>query len=329
MNFEADTLSVVSAGVEEYGGKVSALLNMGEDLRSLPFASIEKKMFGGKGELFLGDRYLSFKSNGGFTKLKKKESVNYAEVTELSANNASNSLDWKFIGGGGSFSVGLVYYGRVKGINPRDIFWYDIDGFPERSGAFYSLVSAILPNTGLTGDLKPAVIRRTLQDALEYFQGSRSIEDSGMKDIVGNSLHPRYSAMVEAFTMFLAGTAASSDATADGYLDIFSDLDRIFASMLGTLRESLAAFKPGLLTGDRQVYDMGERFERLSSVWYIRQIAALHFASDRLDDDDIRHWSMLVLKPRARETTRNNRRMVSIELPEPEIFDKAISELTN
>jgi len=247
-------------------------------------------------------------------------------VTELSANNASNFLDLKFIGSGGSFKVGLVYYGSVKGIDPRDIFWYDVDSFPERSGAFYSLVSAILPETGLAGDLKPESVRRTLQESLEYFKGNRAIEDLEIRDVVGNTLYPQYSAMVEAFTRFLAGTAASSGSSSEGYIEVFRDLDRIFAEMLVTARDSLAGFKPGRFTGDRKVYDTGERFERLSSVWYLRQIAALHFAPGLLGKDGIRHWSMLVLKP-ARETTSNKRRMVSIELPEPEIFDKAIEEL--
>ncbi|MBN2608657.1 MAG: hypothetical protein JXA64_06040, partial [Candidatus Fermentibacteraceae bacterium] len=255
------------------------------------------------------------------------ESVPYSEITKLQANNASNFLDWKFVGTGGCFKVGLVYYGSIRGISPRDIFWYDIDNFPERSGAFYSLVSTILPRTGLTGELKPAAVRRALQDSLEYFQGTRSLEDSGMKDTVGNSLYPRYSAMVEAFTRFLAGTAASPEAAVDDFLGIFGDLDRIFAEMLAVLRDSLSGFKPGIFTGDQQVFDMGERFERLSSIWYLRQIAALHFASGRLDAEKVRHWSLKVLKPRARVRMQNNRKTVSIELPGPEVFEQALKEL--
>ncbi len=327
MNIRIDTISTRDAAIDSYGEKVSALLNLGEHPRNLPFAVIEKKMLGGKGELFLKDSYLEFRCNGGFTKLKKQENTPYSEITKLEANNASNYLDWKFVGTGGSFKVGLVYYGSVKGINPRDVFWYDMDNFPERSGAFYSLVSTILPRTGLTGDLKPAVVRRMLQDSLEYFQGNRSIEDSGMKDLVGNSLYPRYSAMVKAFTMFLAGTAASPEAAVDDFLGIFRDLDRIFAEMLVVLRDSLAGFKPGIFTGDHQVFDMGERFEKLSSIWYLRQIAALHFASGRLDDEDVRHWSLKVLKPRARVRTHNNRKTVSIELPGPEVFEEALNGL--
>ncbi|OPL19481.1 MAG: hypothetical protein AVO35_10720 [Candidatus Aegiribacteria sp. MLS_C] len=69
MNFEPDTLSKVPAALDTYGARVSSLLNTGEDLRGLPFAFVEKKMLGGKGELFLRDRCIRFRSNGGFNKL--------------------------------------------------------------------------------------------------------------------------------------------------------------------------------------------------------------------------------------------------------------------
>jgi hypothetical protein len=248
-------------------------------------------------------------------------------VTGLETSSSSFFIDWKFTGSGDSFKVGLVFYGRVKGINPRDIFWYELEEFPLRSGAFYSLVSAILPETGLAAGLKPAEVRRTLRDALEYFLGTRSIDDSGLKDAVGNSLYPEYSAMVEAFTRFLAGTAAASAESTGAFLDIFRDLDGIFADMVSHLRESMAGFKPGRFTGDRQVYDMGEKFERLSTIWYLRQIAALHFAGRHLTEEETKAWPIRILKPRAVERMSNNRRTVSIDLPGQEVFDEALERL--
>lgn len=327
MNFSPDTVSAIRDAAARYGDSVSSLLALGEHTREIPCAMIEKRMLGAEGELFLRDRYVSFKSNGGFTKLKKQEALPYREVTGLEAHNGSTFLDWKFTGANGSFRVGLVYYGRVQGISPRDIFWYDKEGFPERSGAFYSLISVVLPQTGLTSDLKPGVVKGILQDALEYFLGRRSLEDSGMKDAVGNSLYPEYSAMVEAFTRFLAGTAAASGSAKDEFADLFGKLNRIFADMLGHLREETSVFGPGLLTGEQKVYDMGEKFERLSSVWYLREIAALHFAHGLVSPEESERWPLKVLKPRARETMRNNRRMVSIELPPLEVFDEALQKL--
>lgn len=327
MNYDQDTLDKNASSIESYGEKVSSLLGLGEHPRNIPFAAIEKKMLGAKGELFLKDRYVGFRSNGGFNRLKERTDVPYSEVTGLRTNSSSHFIDWKFTGSAASFKVGLVFYGRVKGINPRDIFWYELEEFPRRSGAFYSLVSVILPQTGLASDLKPAAVRRTLRDALEYFLGTRSIDDSGLKDAVGNSLYPEYSVMVEAFTRFLAGTAGASAESAGAFLDIFRDLDGIFADMVSHLRESMAGFNPGRFAGDRQVYDMGEKFERLSTIWYLRQIAALHFAGRHLGEEETKAWPIKILKPRAVERMSNNRRTVSIDLPGQEVFDETLKRL--
>lgn len=327
MKIGLDTLEEQPVSVESYGDKVSALLNLGDHPRNMPFAEIHKKMMSGKGEIFTRDRHISFKSNGGFTKLKEKETVNYSDVTGLEFNNASFWMEWKFSSSDDDFKIGLVFYGKVKGISPNDVFWYERDKFPERSGVFYRLISAVFPETGLLHELKADAVKRRLDDALDYFLGNRSLEDIGLEETLGNNLKPRYAAVQNAFGWYLAGTAASTDSTSDLWLDLFPHLNTIFAGMLEKLQEELLTVKGGVFTGEQQIYDAGEKFQRLSSIWYLRQIASLHFASKFLPEEENRPWPMKILAPRARLGMRNNRRTVNIKLPEPEVFQEAISRL--
>jgi len=75
----------------------------------------------------------------------------------------------------------------------------------------------------------------------------------------------------------------------------------------------------------QKICEADEKFQRLSSIWYLRQMASLHFASKHLPEDQTRAWPMKVLKPRAREGSRNNMKTLSIKLPEPEVYQEAIA----
>jgi hypothetical protein len=54
--------------IDSYGDKVSNLLNLDRHPRDQPFALIKKALFGGKGEIFIQNRFIKFKSNGSFSK---------------------------------------------------------------------------------------------------------------------------------------------------------------------------------------------------------------------------------------------------------------------
>ncbi len=181
MKIKLNTLSEMLIGVDSYGENVSIMLNLGNHLRAQPFAVIEKKIFGGKGEVFALDRYISFKSNGSFSKLKKEETVKYSDIVKFEPFNGSAGLEWKFGGSTGKFTIGLMFYGKVKGMEPRNIFWYDLKEFLARSAAFYKLLSAVVPRTGLTANIKTSIIKNQLLEAMAVFNGEKTAEEIGLK----------------------------------------------------------------------------------------------------------------------------------------------------
>lgn len=319
MKIRLDTLEKMPAAVDSYGEKVSALLCLGSHLRDQPFALVSKKLFGGSGEVFTRDRYISFKSNGGFTKLKEQVSIPYSEVTVFEPSNGSTGLDWHFRSADSSFSIGLVYYGSVKGIAPRDIFWYQMKEFPPRSGAFFKLLSAVVPETGFTSSLRPSSVKRDIEDAMSLLQGNSTPEASDP--------YAEFTAFQAAFSRFLAGTAMANDDNTDDYLEIFRGMDTAFAAILKKLMAEYNAGMGGMFSGEQRIYDADEKFQRLSSLWYLRQMASLHFASKHLAKEDIRHWSLKVLKPRARRYSSNGRPTIEIKLPPMEDYEEALAAL--
>lgn len=324
MRIGLDTLEKLPAAVDSYGDKAGALLNLGGSLRDQPFALLSKKLFGASGEVFTRDRYISFKSNGGFTKLKEQVSIPYSDVTVFEPGNGSTGLDWVFRSREGSFSIGLVYYGSVKGIAPRDIFWYQMKEFPERSGAFFKLLSAVVPETGFTSELKPSSVRRDLESSMTLLSGSASPEELGLS---APGQYPEFSAFQLVFSRFLAGTTMANDDNADEYLAVFRSMDRAFAAILKKLMAEYNANLGGMFNREQKIYEADEKFQRLSSLWYLRQMASLHFASKHLAKEDIRHWSLKVLKPRARRYSSSGRPTIEIKLPPMEDYEEALAGL--
>ncbi len=327
MKIQLDTLEKMPLAMDSYGDKITGLLKLGSHLRDQPFAVVEKKLFGGGGEVFTPDRYISFKANKGFSKLKEQNTLNYSDVTSFEPGNGSTGLDWDFIGARGKFTIGLVYYGTVKGIAARDIFWYQLEEFPIRSRAFYDLLSRVVPRTGLTGELKSASVKRTLENAMGFFQGTLSAEDIGFDLNPGNAQYPEFHALQRAFSYFLAGTTMAVDSTVEAYLDIFRSLDHIYSGILQKLMAEYNTKLGNIFNREQKIYEADEKFQRLSSIWYLRQMASLHFASKHLPTEEIRHWSVKVLKPRARRGSSSNRATVEIKLPAPEEYEEAMASL--
>jgi hypothetical protein len=327
MKIKLNTLSEMPLVLDRYGEKVSALLNLGSNLKDQPFVLIEKKLFKGKGEIFTSDRFVSFESNGAFTKLKKQKNINYSDIVQMETFNGSTGLEWKFSGAPGDFRIGLVFYGRVKSINPRDIFWYEVDDFPGRSLGFYRLLKEVLPRTGLTSTLGVSSVKRRLEEAIALFEGSRTLEDIGLKLEGENAKYPGFTALQHAFASYLAGSATATETTRDGYLEIFRNLDGIYVRILRKLMTEYNSKLGNIFNREQKIYEADEKFQRLSSIWYLRQMVNLHFASEYLPKEKTGVWPMKVLKPRALVRSANKTRTVSIKLPEPEIFEEAIAAL--
>jgi len=82
-----------------------------------------------------------------------------------------------------------------------------------------------------------------------------------------------------------------------------------------------------LFTREQKIYEADEKFQRLSSLWYLRQIMNLHFASKYWSEDETLAWPLKVLKPRARIYRGSKVTSVEINLPEMETFQEAIDKL--
>lgn len=329
MKINLNTLSEMPIAVDSYGEKVSVLLNLGNHLREQPFALIKKKMFGGSGEIFTPDRYIKFKSNRGFSKLKKETSINYSDIVEFKPFNGSTGLEWSFVGATGKFSIGLMFYGMVKRIGPQNIFWYDIKEFPARSAAFYNLLSEVIPKTGLTANFKTSAVKNQLEEAMAVFNAEKTADDIGLKLPFSDVKYPGFSALQIAFSTLLAATTIATDGTRDSYLDIFKSMDRIYINILKKLMVDYNAKLGNLFTREQKIYEADEKFQRLSSLWYLRQIMNMNFAAKYLPKDETSVWPMKVLKPRARtyRGTSAKNTTVEIKLPEPEVFEAAIAKL--
>lgn len=327
MKIKLNTLSEMPMAVDSYGEKVSILLNLGNHLREQPFAVIEKKMFGGSGEIFAPDRYISFKSNGSFSKLKKEKVINYSDIVEFEPCNGSTGLEWNYGGTTGKFTIGLMFYGKVKGIAPQNIFWYDIKEFPARSAAFYKLLSELMPRTGLTANLKSSSVKNQLEEAMAVFNAERTAEDIGLKLSLADVKYPGFSALQIAFSSLLAATTIATETTRDSYLEIFKSLDSIYIKILKKLMVDYNAKLGNMFTREQKIYEADEKFQRLSSLWYLRQIINLHFAEKHLPKDETAAWPLKVLKPRARTYGGSKATTVEIKLPAPEIYEEAIASL--
>lgn len=225
----------------------------------------------------------------------------------------------------GEFEIGLEFYGRVKGIYPRDIFWYEVDDFPKRSGEFYKLLAEVLPRTGLTSDLRASTVKHKLEEAIDLFEGNRTLADTDLKIAGENAKYPGFTALQYAFSNYLAGTAIATETTSDDYLDIFRSLDSIYVRILKKLMTEYNSKLGNIFNREQKIYEADEKFQRLSSLWYLRQMVNLHFASKYLPEEETKAWPMKVLKPRARTGYSNKIKTVTIKLPEPEIYEEAIA----
>ncbi len=322
MKIDLNTLSEIPLAIDSYGEKTSALLDLWVPIGDLPFAIIQKKLFAGTGEIFTSDRFLKFKSNGGFSKLKNKKEIIYSDITEFASNSGSTRLSWDFIGASGKFNIGLVFYGQVKSLSPRDLFWYEVDDFPPRSKAFYDLISAVVPSTGITSELKTSSLKSRLKNAIEFFEGKRKAEDIKLNLL--NVIEPGFFALQHAFSMFLAGTTLATETTRGSYLEIYRSLDDIYVRILRKLMVDYNTTMGNIFNREQEIYEADEKFQKLSLLWYLRQIANLHFASKYLPMNETRAWPMKVLKPRARVYRGSSLAKLEIKLPTPEIYEEAI-----
>ncbi len=185
----------------------------------------------------------------------------------------------------------------------------------------------MIPKTGLTANLKTSAVKNQLEEAMAVFNREKTAEDIGLKLPLAEVKYPGFHALQIAFSTLLAATTTATDSNRDAYLDIFKSMDRIYISILKKLMVDYNAKLGNFFTLEQKIYEADEKFQRLSSLWYLRQIMNLNFAEKHLPEDENLAWPLKVLKPRARTCRGSRATSVEIKLPEPEVFEAAIEML--
>ncbi|MCD4707239.1 MAG: hypothetical protein K8S62_05825 [Candidatus Sabulitectum sp.] len=300
MKIDLDVMSTQMDTRERFGRVALELLGSGIAVDQIVLMSLSGGLFGKKGEILATDRYLSFKADRKLSKLKKSSSVSYNEISSLEVDSRSDYSCWTFNTGTDKFHLTFTNHGGRNKLNARDVFWYDVDAFPDRSHNFYGVLSRILSDSILstTGLGDPEYHRNLLNTALKEFEDARILDADGITGVNQARCAP-WGVMQEAFAMLLAGAAVAGERKPEKFMVLFNDLNEIWARILERLlielerqskRSKLAGYAPE---------STGEQFDRLSSLWYFHRIIRLNFAEKQMNPDDILFWSVKILQPRA------------------------------
>jgi hypothetical protein len=142
-------------------------------------------------------------------------------------------------------------------------------------------------------------------------------------DVTQNDVYAPWTAVYRAVSWALAGFSASSGDEADAWLGLFRKLDGFYARVLRRLQGEIETLGGRLLDRESAILSISDQFERLSGIWYIRQMLRVHLAETRIPAGEIRPWTLKLLKPRARRFANE----VKISLPEPGLFEEQLKEL--
>jgi hypothetical protein len=324
VRIDLDTIEKQNMMAERHGGAVASLLGLDDGLESQPLFEMERSLFGAGGEVLTRDRHVAFKSDKAFSKLKSSETIPLAEIVDLQFDGGASWTRWTFSGAPGRFVIGLVHYGSHNGIGPGEHIWYDIDTFPARSGAFVKAVGASVAGSGLhPGFDFPSTVQEHLEEAVAAFEASGRLAADRLTDVTQNDVYAPWTAVYRAFSWALAGFSASSGNDADAWLRLFGKLDGFYAKVLKRLQGEIETLGGRLLDRESAILSLNDQFERLSGIWYIRQMLRVHLADTRLPAGDIRPWTLKLLKPRARRYANE----LKIDLPDPSLFEEQIREL--
>lgn len=322
MKIDIDTLEKQKDMAGRHGGAVMSLLGLGGTLDDLPLFHLERGLLGGSGEVFGQDRHVNFKSDKGFSKLKDSRTVEYGSITDLDHVGAASWQRWVFRSPSGPIELTLVCYGSHNGIDPGEHIWYDVDTFPARSGAFYRTIGAILGRTPLHSSFEdPAGVRSKIEDAVSAFESSDRLSSGSISQ---PDVYAPWTALYNSFCTFLGGAASAGTSSIEAWTDLFLRLDAFYGRIVRRFRTEIENLGgAGLLGRESAILSLSDQFDRLSAIWYLRQILRLHLAEKHLPEDRIRHWTLKLLKPRARRYSNE----LKIQLPAPSEFDEQLAEL--
>ncbi len=321
MRIDAGTAAAMETAVAEHGGAVAGMPGLGVSLADLTLFSLDRGLFGSRGELMAEDRFITFRSDRGFRRLKDSKIIPYSGITSLSFDGASSWLRWTFRGAEAKFEIELENYTGRNGLGAGQIVWYDIDSFPSRSLLFYRAAGTVLGGSGAVSAYNhPAPVSRALEEAVTSFEQSPSLVSESLSQ--PNPYH-LWSGLFEAFCTFLAGTTLSTATDSDAWMELFRSLDGFYARILERFLTEIDERSGAILSKESAIYSLSDQFDRLTALWYVRQIARLQFADRHADPASIRPWSLSVLTPRALPAAGR----LSIKLRERAMYEEEIRTL--
>lgn len=326
MKIDLDTLEKQKEIAAKSGGAVAALLGLDGSLEEQPLFVLERGLLGSGGEVLTSDRHIEFKSDRGFSKLKGSSSIKYSDVTRLTFDGLASWHRWTFDGPREKFEIALIYYGSRNGIGPGDHMWYDIDTFPARSAAFWHAAGTVLRGSGIpTGAAFTSTVERGLDESVGMFEQSPQLAFDGLTQITRNDVYAPWTALYDAFSQVVAGACASSEEQARDWLVLFRKLDGFYARILFRFMAEIERQGGRMLERETAILSLGDQFQRLASLWYLRQIVRVHLAEKHLSQDEIRPWTLKILTPRARIYGNEKK----IQIPEQSLFEEQIAALGN
>lgn len=321
MRIDAGTANAMQTAAAEFGGAVAVMPGLGVSLADLALFSLDRGLFGSKGELFASDRFITFRSDRGFGRLKDSKTIPYSGITSLEFDGAASWLRWTFGGADGKIEIELENYTGRNGLGSGQMVWYDIDSFPSRSLLFYRAAGMVTRGSGAVSAFNhPAPVSRALEEAVSSFEHSPSLVSESLSQ--PNPYH-LWTGIFEAFCSFLAGTALSTGIDTAAWLELFRSLDGFYARILARFLTEIDERSGAILSKESAINSLSDQFDRLTALWYVRQIARLHFADRHADPASIRPWSLSVLTPRALPAGGR----LSIKLRERSMYEEEIRTL--
>jgi len=321
VKIDPDTPDKMRTTAEDLGESAGRLVDLGGSLASQPLFEIDRQLFGAKGEVFASDRRVTFRSDRSLGKLKESKEFPYASVEDIGFDGAAPWIRWTFRGAPGSFDVELVNYTGRNGLNASQIVWYDVETYPARSGLFYGAVGRIVAGSAVSARFDhPASVSRSIEDAVTTFEESPGLVSESLSQ--PNPFHLWYG-VYTGFCAFLAGTMLAGDVTTGSWLELFRDLDGFYARVIVRFLKEIDDSSQAILSKESAINNLSDQFDRLTLLWYVRQIARLHFADRHLSAEEIRPWSLSILTPKA--LLAGNR--LGIRLRERELYEEQLGAL--
>lgn len=318
MRIDAGTADAMEAMTGERLDAISSMLGLPAVLAPGAFVTLDSGLFGMNGEVLTPEGHVFFKCDKGLKKPKKAVTTLYREVTSIEFDGTGPFFRWTFKGPDGGFDLELANYDGRNGLGARQIFWYDIDGYPVRSGLFYRAAGQVVSRSGARSLFDhPSPVSRRIEEAVSAFETSPGLVSGSLSQPNPYFL---WSGVFDGFCSFLAGSTMACDADAPGWVDLFLSLDGFYARILTRFLKEIDERSGPSLSRESSILALSDQFDRLSALWYARRIARLHFAEGRLDAQRIREWNPSLLTPRALQAGGK----VSIRLRERSMYEEEI-----